>query len=150
MSALRLPGGTAIAQSTLQAATTSSVAASLVGAAAEGRFVGGATLDDAKRTAAALAEDGIATIVDHGVEEADDVQLELARKRQLVAAADGLTVPIKPTAVADGAMLRALADLMQQAPEPDAARLDGHHRIVRRHDEAHTKLVAATAQRQLL
>merc|ERR1719271_354072 len=135
MSALRLPGGTAIAQSTLQAATTSSVAASLVGAAAEGRFVGGATLDDAKRTAAALAEDGIATIVDHGVEEADDVQLELARKRQLVAAADGLTVPIKPTAVADGAMLRALADLIQQAPEPDAARLDGE--LVTQLSEAH-------------
>ena len=104
MSALRLPGGTAIAQSTLQAATTSSVAASLVGAAAEGRFVGGATLEDAKRTAAALAEDGIATIVDHGVEEADDVQLELARKRQLVAAAGGLAVPIKPTAVASGVL----------------------------------------------
>ena len=46
-------------------------------------------------------------------------------ERQLVAAADGLTVPIKPTAVADGAMLRALADLIQHAPEPDAARLDG-------------------------
>ena len=135
MSALRLPGGTAIAQSTLQAATTSSVAASLVGAAAEGRFVGGTTLDDAKRTAAALAADGIATIVDHGVEEADDVQLELARKRQLVAAADGLAVPIKPTAVADGAMLRALADLIQQAPEPDAARLDGD--LVERLSDAH-------------
>ena len=125
MSALRLPGGTAIAQSTLQAATTSPAAAALVSAAASGRFTGGATLDDAKRTAAALAEDGITTIVDHGVEEADDVQLELARKRQLVAAADGLTVPIKPTAVADGAMLRALADLIQQAPDSDAARLDG-------------------------
>ena len=137
MSALRLPGGTAIAQSTLQAATTSPAAASLVGAAANGRFVGGATLDDAKRTAAALAEDGIATIVDHGVEEADDVQLELARKRQLVAAADGLTVPIKPTAVADGAMLRALADLIQQAPEPDAARLDGG--LVERLSDEHQK-----------
>ena len=91
--------------------------------------------DDAKRTAAALAEDGIATIVDHGVEEADDVQLELARKRQLVAAADGLAVPIKPTAVADGAMLRALADLIQQAPEPDAARLDGE--LVTQLSEAH-------------
>ena len=135
MSALRLPGGTAIAQSTLQAATTSPAAASLVGAAANGRFVGGATLDDAKRTAAALAEDGIATIVDHGVEEADDVQLELARKRQLVAAADGLTVPIKPTAVADGAMLRALADLIQQAPDSDAARLDGE--LVTQLSEAH-------------
>ena len=57
MSALRLPGGTAIAQSTLQAATTSPAAAALVGATASGRFVGGATLDDAKRTAAALAEE---------------------------------------------------------------------------------------------
>ena len=69
------------------------------------------------------------------MEEADDVQLELARKRQLVAAAAGLAVPIKPTAVADGAMLRALADLIQQAPEPDAARLDGE--LVTQLSEAH-------------
>lgn len=125
MSALRVPGGAAVARTALRAAATSNAAALVVGAVAKNRFVGGATLADAQRTAAALAEAGIATIVDYSVEDVADVRTELARKRALVAAAGGLAVPIKPTAIADGAMLRALADLIHEQKEPDAARLDG-------------------------